>query len=397
MNKSGIKELSISLANKRNLDSEVVTTFVENFFGILSESLRNEKVVKIKGLGTFKIITVSARKSVDVNTGEAIEITSRDKISFVPDVTLRDLVNRPFAQFETVAINDGVDFSALDKKSNAPINPTNEEEDEAPETNSLLSESELIQDVPDEVVPSESQDSVKNKQVQLPEPHVDEIEVASTSTLETEKTDLTDVPESIAQCENVTVLKCDENTLENDSLQKQNDNLSGANELLREQLKRAYRIIYTLVIGIFLCLLFIMAGFFYAFTKVSTTSKNIVGQQIQAQAPAKVSVIKKDTTKTSIKEKESNDSISSKKANLATKDNTVSLYDSDVRVRTGAYRIIGVKTTVKVRAGQTLSSISNFFLGPGMECYVEAINGINEVKEGQVIKIPELKHKHAKK
>lgn len=130
MNKSGIKDLSALLANKRNLESGIANTFVENFFEILSESLRKEKVVKIKRLGTFKIITVSARKSVDVNTGKSIEISGREKISFVPDVSLRDFINRPFAQFETVLISDGIDFAALGNISNTTFAQANKEVEE---------------------------------------------------------------------------------------------------------------------------------------------------------------------------------------------------------------------------------------------------------------------------
>lgn len=116
MNKQLIKDLSQDLVDKFELDKKQANNFVEKMFSILQTGLQNEKIVKIKGLGTFKVISVQSRKSIDVNTGEPILIDGRDKISFTPDSDMRDYVNRPFAQFETVAVNDGTDFSLIDKK-----------------------------------------------------------------------------------------------------------------------------------------------------------------------------------------------------------------------------------------------------------------------------------------
>ena len=116
MNKQLIKDLSQELVDKFELDKKQANSFVEKMFSVLQKGLQDEKIVKIKGLGTFKVISVQSRKSIDVNTGEPILIDGRDKISFTPDSDMRDYVDRPFAQFETVAINDGTDFSLIDKK-----------------------------------------------------------------------------------------------------------------------------------------------------------------------------------------------------------------------------------------------------------------------------------------
>lgn len=160
MNKQLIKDLSQELVDKFELDKKQANSFVEKMFSVLQKGLQDEKIVKIKGLGTFKVISVQSRKSIDVNTGEPILIDGRDKISFTPDSDMRDYVNRPFAQFETVAINDGTDFSLIDKKfaegeqENAQENAQEEEEEnqdalttEVVQENSLEEKQEKVQTV----------------------------------------------------------------------------------------------------------------------------------------------------------------------------------------------------------------------------------------------------------
>lgn len=110
------KDLARVLMEKHDLDRQAAEDFIAKLADVLNDALRMEKQVKVKGLGTFKVTSVASRKSVDVNTGEAIIIEGRDKISFTPDNSMRDLVNRPFAQFETVVVNDGVDFDEIDQK-----------------------------------------------------------------------------------------------------------------------------------------------------------------------------------------------------------------------------------------------------------------------------------------
>ena len=115
MSKIGFKELSLALVDKYGLEREAAEQFVEKMFDVLSKGIETDRQVKVKGLGTFKVVPVASRKSVDVNTGEPIVIEGRDKVSFTPDSAMRELVNRPFSQFETVPINDGVDFTAIDE------------------------------------------------------------------------------------------------------------------------------------------------------------------------------------------------------------------------------------------------------------------------------------------
>ena len=136
-NRVGIRELAMALVNKNKLSLKEAENFVATMFDTLNVGLNDDKQVKLKGLGTFKVMSVSARKSVDVNTGEPIIIDGRDKISFTPDSTMKDLVNKPFAQFDTVVINDGVDLKELERMDwtettlDADRTPLNDNSDDA--------------------------------------------------------------------------------------------------------------------------------------------------------------------------------------------------------------------------------------------------------------------------
>ena len=116
MSKSNISRLAKSISSKHGLTQAEAERFISKMFEVANEGLHEDKLLKIKWLGTFKVAPVKDRESVDVNTGERIVIEGRDKISFTPDNILKEIVNKPFAQFETVVVNDGVDFSDIDEK-----------------------------------------------------------------------------------------------------------------------------------------------------------------------------------------------------------------------------------------------------------------------------------------
>ena len=431
MSKVGIKELATILAKKRKLDNEAALAFVNHFFDVLSDSLRDEKMVKIKGLGTFKVVPVSARKSVDVNTGESIEISGRDKISFTPDTTLRDLVNRPFAQFETVVVNDGVDFTAIDEAAHVSQGETDVDEPEV-ESRSVepLSVESRSQVKPDDVEPDvleESQNPQVEEMVEDTENMVEEVgeereviadsqENAPASQSE-EKEDVAEDIVTISEPEVVPAVEETEHApmpvavvddsakILSEVLRKQNEQLSEANDLLRDQLERSHRLMRLVGIAVVVVLLLVIGGGYYMFTNFNSFVRlpniamtNQTPVAVKPQPAVKDTVHVKQIEQQTATEKQKNDTVkSSSTVSPAEKpkdeQQSMTEYNDDARVRTGAYNIIGVKTTVKVRAGQTLASISKYYLGPGMECYVEAINGIREVKEGQMIKIPELKIK----
>ena len=119
MSKNSLNVLGKKLAEKTGLSQQEAELFIKKMFDVVNEGLQDDKQVKVKWLGTFKVTSVKDRESVDVNTGERIVIDGRDKISFTPDNILKEIVNKPFAQFETVVVNDGVEFDEIDKKFEA--------------------------------------------------------------------------------------------------------------------------------------------------------------------------------------------------------------------------------------------------------------------------------------
>ncbi len=480
MAKLGIKELAAILADKRSLDMADATHFVEALFDVLSTGLHYEKVVKIKGLGTFKVIAVSARKSVDVNTGEAIELSGRDKITFTPDATLRDLVNRPFAQFETVVVNDGVDFSAIDAKMEEDIEPQAEAaspvEPMAPR--SVAEPSGVAPSSPEPITePTAAAESlVEEPQVSAPEPVQKEAVTADVSVaseaIENNSEPATEKPEPVepmteqapavqepaavepeptaptpakaeAPKEQAAVLEepaaprqeqpaeptpkavaepATAASWQDRMMESQTKTLTETNELLREQLERSQRLMRILGIVLIVFALLCCGGGYYMFTQFTQRDNRIehletqILQAKQARAvkpkpapraasdaiipaipdekPAAAASAVQTTEAAPATAKANVKATAAPQAETKKSEPAVlTQYESDPRVRTGAYNIIGVKTTVRVKPGQTLASISRLHLGPGMECYVEAMNGATEVKPGQMVKIPELRLK----
>lgn len=191
MNKQLIKDLSQELVDKFELDKKQANSFVEKMFSVLQDGLQDEKIVKIKGLGTFKVISVQSRKSIDVNTGEPILIDGRDKISFTPDSDMRDYVNRPFAQFETVAINDGTDFSLIDKKfaeEEKEETSENSVENKQEDSNVNQQEDSIVNRQKDSISIEDQQqeDSVEDKQEETPENQPEEVQNSNVQSLATE-------------------------------------------------------------------------------------------------------------------------------------------------------------------------------------------------------------------
>ena len=116
MAKTALQLIADTVAKKHKITVKEAEKFVSAMFDVMNEGLKTDKLVKVKGLGTFKVQAVKPRESVNVNTGERVLIEGHDKVSFTPDATMKELVNKPFAQFETVVLNDGVDFTDIDSK-----------------------------------------------------------------------------------------------------------------------------------------------------------------------------------------------------------------------------------------------------------------------------------------
>lgn len=414
MSKLGNKELSSSLSDKHGLNKTDAEKFVAALFDVINEGLESDKLVKVKGLGTFKIVGVAARKSVDVNTGEPIVIEGRDKISFTPDATLRDEVNKPFSQFDTVVLNDGVDFSTIDKEfeedpeaavlkaigeTTAPeasvLEPSNEE---------ASNEKVAIEDVAtkeEAEVPHSEEKSEIEEVHEAVEPSKENIPIVGSVESPSEESPIDKNPVVIEQHEEV-----EENKVEDKSAveQPQYDE-----EIVEEHQNNALKI---LIVAAAVIVIGCIGGGYYLFKQIEkrdshiellekqmkivaqTQKKHAIARPQRHAAPKSVDTLKASTAsqqKAAETTKAESEEESQEKALQAK-------YNRDPRIRTGAYIITGIKKTVTVRAGQTMNGISRTALGPGMECYVEAVNGgQRELKEEKKINIPSLKLKKRQK
>lgn len=435
MSKASISELASKLMEKHGLKRTEAELFIRQFVGVINDGLKNDKSVKVKGLGTFKVQAVSARKSVDVNTGEAIVIEGRDKISFTAEAVMRDLVNAPFAQFETVIVNDGVDFSEIDAKHEADTVEAEEPTQAVVEQATTVEPKPIVEPKPTPAIEPETIVEPEPAPVVEPEPApVVEQEPAPTVELESEPA------VEPAPVEEPAVV---EPTPAAEPTPAVEDSDSDADEL--EAKSKSYKNTIIVLASSLACVVVLaVAGFVYMFSQIEKRDNRIAHLETQtatladrmmkthmSPAPAANQPAANDeadnilaTNEQKIEAAEKADKENNLKATeakpepkaepkAAAKPATAakapaakpapsipsqSAYDKDPRVRTGAYVITGVANTVTVKAGQTMSSLSKTYLGPGMECYLEAVNGGNrELKAGEKIKIPALKTKKSLK
>lgn len=430
MSKTTIKELALSLSEKHDLNKADAERFVATIFEVINNGLEDDKLVKVKGLGAFKIIGIAARKSVDVNTGEPIVIEGRNKISFTPDASMRDDVNKPFSQFETVVINDGVDFSSIDKEYENDDEIASEKETEirpktvADDTNkteeTTIKEGVAISE-PD-VEPSTSSISpISQKPIEEDSLLQEEL----TGNIDGEKENIKS--ESIKNIdsenkENKKKATPDENNAtKQDRIEKElSEDKEAAIEsrsaetkvdrkLIDDEKTHPNHALKTLIIIAVVIVIGCLCGGYYLFSQIQRRDSHIEMLEKQMRLVAQHQKKGQGTSKPNIqtrKAQQAQDSIPSKadskqeaikQETSQTEDKQTALqdqYNKDVRIRTGAYVIVGIKKTVTVRSGQTMDGISRSNLGPGMECYLEAVNGgKRELKAGESINIPELKLK----
>lgn len=443
-----IKDLAEILVQKHQLDSRSAEAFINAVIETIHEGLKNDRVVKVKGFGTFKLTAVRERESINVNTGERVVISGHDKVSFTPDAVLRDLVNKPFAQFDTVVLADGVDFEDMPEIETEDADIAAEEAAEIPVQEEAKAVSEQVEQEPEPapepepvVVPvaePEPEPEVKEEPVAEDEPEADpepepaveepvveepvaedpqpeepvEPEAPATPEVEEEEQEMPESPvvPEIPETPEVPETPTKEPEPEPEQEEEQEDYISQFYEDEESDSKRMF-LIYAIIVNVVVAALFFVFGYY-------ARSSNLLGIEKEpvVETPAAPAVEQPDTTKQKAVEPAAPAETTEEPAVEKTEEKPVeeskpvaepkkeekpeakveqtSKYDNDPRVRTGAYRIVGVANTVTVKSGQTIKSISKAYLGPGMECYVEAFNGgITELKEGQTIKIPKLQHK----
>lgn len=447
MSKFSLNTLGKLLADKSGLSQVEAELFIRKMFDVCNQGLDADKQVKIKWLGTFKVQATKDRESINVNTGERFTIEGRDKLTFTPDNILKEIVNKPFAQFETVVVNDGVDFDEIDEKfgeeqtEDAPeqvIDFLDEEKTATPNPEVVVigSEKEKEKEAEDELakqIAIEQAKLEKLKQVQLEQERIQkekqeqerlEQERLKQERLEQEKLELAQQQQALKAVVEPAVPASDESEDEEEE---------------EEESSNSHHIVIPRYLVVAVCLIVValiggMGWFAFNYGQMTAQRDHLAMQLNQYhQAPAKKVPAKpaaaplsqeqklrqkamedsirmaKTAEAVKLAEKSDEKSASAEKAKQteakakaeakekATSKIASSQYDKDARVRTGAYRIIGVAQTVTVGAGQTLEQISTRYLGSGMECYVEALNGTSTVKAGQKIKIPKLELKKKKK
>lgn len=511
MSKSSLSVLAKAVASKRGLTQAEAERFIATMFEVAGDGIQEDKLLKMKWLGTFKITSVKDRESVDVNTGERILIEGRDKISFTPDNILKEIINKPFAQFETVVVNDGIDFSDIDEKF---ANMEREEEELQLQKEQECHDEEVVQEEQNAEQPQnedlsqeakKSQESLLDAELQSQEggqkdelshevnTPISEETVALSSELKNAEISEDDISETsednISQTSDDTISKTEENGIPEEvgmliSHLKKNE--SEAEEIERvEEAKvkeeaevpkaaeahvektpaeakvvasqsnvedkkqpeydetldedEAYasdhhhlvipKYVVVLVSVVFVALLGGLCWFAFIYGKMQARQEQMEMQlkaiKPQPQPKPKPTVVAPvDTAKSvassddktdaanalangaqanneqtdhaqlAMKKKAKQDSIRMAQANNAVKmAEKASVYLNDPRIRTGAYRIVGVEKTMTAKSGQTLAGLSKLYLGPGMECYMQAINGCSEIKPGQKVKIPKLELK----
>lgn len=438
MSKVSIAELASVLMEKHGLKRTEAELFIRQFVGVINDGLKSDKSVKVKGLGTFKVQAVSARKSVDVNTGEAIVIEGRDKITFTADTVMRDLVNAPFAQFETVIVNDGVDFSEIDAKheidnvetqESTPVADVKPKLVEEPTTAPVIESMPVVDHTP-VVKPTEESVSIIEEELDST------VEEKPESIMIDTQTEVESQPQFIAEDTPPVVVEDDSvNAKEITSVNVEETTSKEADETTNDDVDdkaKSYKnTIIILASSLAFVVVLAIVGFFYMFSQLEkrdnriehleAQTANMVDRMMKTHVPMSAKAEQKITPKPTKAETEVNiitenekkieaaekadklkeEKVKEKKVVEEKKPTTISApsaYDNDPRVRTGAYVITGIANTITVKTGQTMSSLSKTYLGPGMECYLEAVNGGNrELKAGEKIKIPALKTKKSLK
>ena len=469
MSKFSLNTLGKLLADKSGLSQVEAELFIRKMFDVCNQGLEADKQVKIKWLGTFKVQATKDRESINVNTGERFTIEGRDKLTFTPDNILKEIVNKPFAQFETVVVNDGVEFDEIDEKfgeeqtEDAPaqiIDFLDEEKTATPNPEVVVigSEKEKEKEAEDELakqIAIEQAKLEKLKQAQLEQERIQK------EKLEKEKQEQERLEQERLEQERLEQEKLEQERLEQEKLElaQQQQALKAVvepavpasdeseEEEEEEESSNSHHIVIPRYLVVAVCLIVValiggMGWFAFNYGQMTAQRDHLAMQLNQYhQAPAKKvpakpaaaplsqeqklrqkameDSIRMAKTAEAVKLAENSDEESASagkakqtetKAKAEAKEKAKdkaeekaaskiasSQYDKDARVRTGAYRIIGVAQTVTVGAGQTLEQISTRYLGSGMECYVEALNGTSTVKAGQKIKIPKLELKKKKK
>lgn len=410
MEKLTIQEIAAVLTEKNGFSKRDANNFVSALFALIQEGLEADQLVKVKGLGTFKLIDVEARESISVRTGERVTISGHAKVSFTPDAMMKELVNKPFSQFETVVLNDGVEFDDI-KDEEEEDNLPNRQDDDMPNEEPVVAENVTYETHTGPMVQyvSEASETVEKESTMPPVQPMTEVSEEETQPETIEESPIPQYPPMEQVVDKEDVQADEESSVDEEDVQT-NEELSVDEE--GESRPWGRWILSTLGV---LALMAISAGGGYYYGQQHAPMLAVMPDTVVVHDTIAVAPL--DTVNT-VAENEQPDvepaklkpeekavavapivAVSKEKTEAET--SSVDPYAAkDERVRLGAYRIVGLNYEVKVQAGQTFYSICRAHLGPDMECYIEVFNDLPrnpKLKEGQTLKIPKLQLKKRKK
>ena len=447
MAKSAIQLITSALAKQHNLSADDAAAFVDAFFDIISSELKNGNQVKIKGLGTFKVQAVKPRESVNVNTGERVLIEGHDKISFTPDTVMKELVNKPFSQFETVVINDGVDTEELERipaedssdevksdlDDNATTKNTSEEkllvEEERTEVEDTKDETNNISSVKGGAE-IEAEDNLNEKNLPIDvieEPTTEENEAIfdseeKPSNLEEKKEEKQEVAKEVdskvdsiveSKVDAIVEPKVEEETIEVEvksvqsvpNTSEEREESSNENNIDKKELPNSSEptnisededtdvessengILKKVALVAFIVI--ICLGIFL-WARMSSTNSMKKTKEVAEQVNTSedhsslgTQTVSADTTSVTKVHE------TPEKKETAKVDSFMPL-NSDPRIRYGAYNIIGIDRIVVLKKGETMEKYSRKTLGADMVGYFQVLNGRKTMQAGDTMKVPKV-------
>ena len=375
MAKTALQLIADAVAKKHKITVKEAEKFVSAIFDVVNEGLKTDKLVKVKGLGTFKVQAVKPRESVNVNTGERVLIEGHEKVSFTPDATMKELVNKPFAQFETVVLNDGVDFAEIESKS--------DDEEKAENTDEIVVSAEEIADsdeektetkeeITAEIIDEKPAEEVPQQAVEIPMVAVETKEEIVEEREEEQKA-------AVEEKETVVEVKAE-------AVEEQPEQVAEVPKVNAFPIEKPKKINWLLWSSVAFAVIAVMYFFGYKFGKDAALRDNKMAIRTQAEDSLA------EKTKTTAKQTATNTQKANAKAAQQATDEAEKYkkMSSDKRIRYGAYDIVGIEKTVVLKKGQTMQSYSRRALGPDMVGYFQVLNNATTMSAGDTMKVPKV-------
>ena len=375
MAKTALQLIADAVAKKHKITVKESEKFVSAIFDVVNEGLKTDKLVKVKGLGTFKVQAVKPRESVNVNTGERVLIEGHEKVSFTPDATMKELVNKPFAQFETVVLNDGVDFADIESKS--------DDEEKAENTDEIVVSAEEIvasdeektetkEEITAEIIDEQPAEEVPQPTVEIPMVAVEAKEEITEEREEEQKA-------AVEEKETVVEVKAE-------TVEEQPEQVAEVPKVNAFPIEKPKKINWLLWSSVAFAVIAVMYFFGYKFGKDAALRDNKMAIRTQAEDSLA------EKTKTTAKQTATNTGKTTAKAAQQATDEAEKYkkMSSDKRIRYGAYDIVGIEKTVVLKKGQTMQSYSRRALGPDMVGYFQVLNNATTMSAGDTMKVPKV-------